>query len=107
MKNLLFPLLLTIFSTYSFATDYLSISPANNMPNENGQFIFTPSGDESFNKTVYINVSSIGSLPSKDGQFIVYPSNPCTNNCKKTDYISTNPANNMPNESGQFIYSSL
>ncbi|MEH6534686.1 MAG: hypothetical protein V7735_25600 [Photobacterium frigidiphilum] len=105
MKYLLPTLLLTIFSTSLFASDYLSTSPANNMPNENGQFVYSSSTKQSFNQSIYISNSPIGSLPSKQGLFIVYPSNPCTDGCTKKGYISTSPANNIPNENGQYLYS--
>ncbi len=105
MKYLLPTLLLTLFSTSLFASDYLSTSPANNMPNENGQFVYSSSTKQSFNQSIYISNSPIGSLPSKQGLFIVYPSNPCTGGCTKKGYISTSPANNIPNENGQFLYS--
>ena len=102
--NLMLIALFSLLSTNLLAATYLSTSPANNMPNENGQFIFISSGQESFNKSVYLNVSPIGSLPSKDGQFIVSPSNPCVENCIKQNYVSTSPANNIPNMNGQFIF---
>jgi len=100
----LLSLILAVTITPVIAADYLSTSPANNLPNENGQFIYIASDTESFYKYEYISTTPNGTLPAKDGRFVYSGSNDCTQNCVSTEYRSTSPANNLPNENGQFIY---
>ena len=107
MRNrYLLVLLAAIISSPVIAGEYINTFSANNMPNENGQFVYVMAEEETRTASEYVNTSSADSTQTEGGRFVVFSLSECTIDCGQSEYINSFSTGNMPDMNGRFIYKS-